>query len=68
MVEKDEDLLTLGKKQFRSRLIVGTGKYPTFEVMRDAIERSGAEIVTVAVRRVDLGARGKGSRSSFPLT
>src|SRR5574341_1461211 len=55
------DLLPLGKKQFHSRLIVGTGKYPTFEIMREAIERSGAEIVTVAVRRVDLGARGKGS-------
>ena len=60
-MEPDEDLLTLGNKQFRSRLIVGTGKYPNFEIMREAIERSGAEIVTVAVRRVDLGARGKGS-------
>ena len=60
-MEGYKDLLTLGKKQFHSRLIVGTGKYPTFEVMREAIERSGAEIVTVAVRRVDLGARGKGS-------
>jgi len=60
-MEPDEDLLTLGKKQFRSRLIVGTGKYPTFAIMREAIERSGAEIVTVAVRRIDLGARGKGS-------
>ena len=57
----DADLLTIGKKQFQSRLIVGTGKYPTFEIMREAIDRSGAEMVTVAVRRVDLSQRGKGS-------
>jgi thiazole synthase len=46
--------LTLGSKEFTSRLIVGTGKYATNELMRDAIEASGAEIVTVAVRRVNL--------------
>src|SRR5260370_10576612 len=43
--------LWLGGKEFKSRLIVGTGKYPSFENMREAIEASGAEIVTVAVRR-----------------
>src|SRR2546427_6496061 len=46
--------LWLGGKEFKSRLIVGTGKYPSFENMREAIEASGAEIVTVAVRRVSL--------------
>jgi thiazole synthase len=46
--------LTLGSKEFTSRLIVGTGKYATNEQMREAIEASGAEIVTVAVRRVNL--------------
>jgi thiazole synthase len=46
--------LTLGSKEFSSRLIVGTGKYSTNELMREAIEASGAEIVTVAVRRVNL--------------
>ncbi len=46
--------LTLGGRTFESRLIVGTGKYPTFEVMRQAHEASGAEIVTVAVRRINL--------------
>jgi thiazole synthase len=46
--------LTLGSKEFTSRLIVGTGKYATNELMREAIEASGAEIVTVAVRRVNL--------------
>ena len=46
--------LKLGEREFGSRLIVGTGKYPSNEVMRAAHNASGAEIVTVAVRRVDL--------------
>jgi len=50
--------LVLGGREFRSRLIVGTGKYPSFDVMRRAHEASGADMVTVAVRRVDLKARG----------
>ncbi len=52
------DKLRIGKREFTSRLIVGTGKYPTFAVMREALAASGAEIVTVAVRRVDLSSRG----------
>lgn len=51
------DHLSLGGREFNSRLIVGTGKYSSFEVMRRAHEASGAEIVTVAVRRVDLNDR-----------
>jgi thiazole synthase len=47
-------MLTLGKKTFSSRLLVGTGKYPSAEVARAALAESGAEIVTVAVRRVNL--------------
>jgi thiazole synthase len=46
--------LTIGGRSFRSRLMVGTGKYRSNGVMALAIEASGAEIVTVAVRRVDL--------------
>ena len=46
--------LRIGERTFRSRLIVGTGKYATFQLMREAIEASGAEIVTVAVRRINL--------------
>ena len=45
---------TLGSRSFRSRLIVGTGKYSSFEVQARAIAESGAEMVTVALRRVDL--------------
>jgi thiazole synthase len=52
-----DDPLVLGGRSFRSRLIVGTGKYPTLPLMREAHERSGAEIVTVAVRRVNLEER-----------
>ncbi|HEY3257545.1 MAG TPA: thiazole synthase [Gemmatimonadaceae bacterium] len=46
--------LTIAGREFRSRLMVGTGKYASNSAMIDAIEASGAEIVTVAVRRVDL--------------
>jgi thiazole synthase len=52
------DPLLLAGRAFSSRLIVGTGKYPSFSVMREAHQASGAEMVTVAVRRVDLGKRG----------
>jgi thiazole synthase len=45
----------IGEHVFQSRLIVGTGKYATFSLMREAIEASGAELVTVAVRRINLG-------------
>ena len=50
---KDLPLVIAGR-EFRSRLVVGTGKYRTNEEMVRAIEASGAEMVTVAVRRVDL--------------
>jgi len=46
--------LTIGGRTFRSRLMVGTGKYADNQTMVEAIDASGAEIVTVAVRRVDL--------------
>ena len=50
----DDDPLILGGRKFKSRLLIGTGKYRTLEEGREAILRSGAEIVTVALRRVDL--------------
>ena len=49
-----EDFLRIGETRYRSRLIVGTGKYKDFEETKRAIEVSGAEIVTVAVRRVNI--------------
>jgi len=48
------DKLKIGEHEFTSRLIVGTGKYETFPLMAEALEASGTEIVTVAVRRVNL--------------
>jgi thiazole synthase len=53
--------LVLDGHTYRSRLIVGTGKYPDFPTMNAALIESGAEIVTVALRRVDLSQRGLGS-------
>jgi thiazole synthase len=49
-----EDFFELAGRQYRSRLIVGTGKYKDFDETKRAIEISGAEIVTVAVRRVNI--------------
>ena len=46
--------LRIGEITLKSRLIVGTGKYPSFDLMREAIEASGADMVTVAVRRLNL--------------
>ena len=51
---RDGTALRFGRREFQSRLIVGTGKYPDYHVMQKALEASGAEIVTVAVRRVNL--------------
>src|SRR6185436_16907545 len=48
--------LRVGRHSFRSRLFLGTGKYPSHEIMRAAHEASGTECVTVAVRRVNLNA------------
>jgi thiazole synthase len=48
------ETLKLAGKEFRSRLIVGTGKYPDYPTMERALEASGTELVTVAVRRVNL--------------
>jgi len=54
----DDDLFQLGGKAYRSRLIVGTGKYRDFAATRAAIDAAGAEIVTVAVRRVNITDAG----------
>src|SRR5947209_16130948 len=55
------DSLVIAGRAFRSRLIVGTGKYRSFQEMARAHEASGAEMVTVAVRRVNLTDRSKES-------
>jgi len=55
------DALVIAGRPFRSRLIVGTGKYRSFPEMARAIEASGADMVTVAVRRVNLTDKTKES-------
>src|SRR5271157_5380595 len=57
----DNDVLRIAGREFRSRLIIGTGKYRSFQEMARAHEASGAEMVTVAVRRVNLTDRTKES-------
>ena len=47
--------LTIGGKTYRSRLLIGTGKYKDFDETRRAVEASGADIVTVAIRRTNIG-------------
>ncbi len=49
----EDNKLKIGKFEFSSRLFIGTGKYPDFEVMKKAHEASGAEAVTVALRRIN---------------
>ena len=49
-----KDSLRIGASDFSSRLLVGTGKYASLEQCEEAVEASGAEVVTVAIRRVDL--------------
>ena len=54
-----KDLFKISKKQFKSRLIVGTGKYKNFIECSKAVRASGADIVTVAVRRVNISDKNK---------
>ncbi|MFH1258855.1 MAG: thiazole synthase [Elusimicrobiota bacterium] len=60
-VSVPDKALVVGGKSFQSRLWVGTGKYSSFPLMKEALEASGAEVVTVAVRRVNLDDRSKES-------
>ncbi len=58
MTTTGSDPLVIAGREFGSRLLVGTGKFSSSERMRDALAASGAEIVTVALRRADLSGRG----------
>ena len=73
------DPFVVAGREFGSRLLTGTGKYASFETMREALAASGSEIVTVAVRRIDPEAvdgditdflpdarRGSRVRAAFP--
>ncbi len=60
-----DDILKIGQHEFHSRLILGTGKYETFEIMAEALEASATEMVTVAIRRVDLNDKSGKSLLDF---
>jgi len=62
---KSEDSYQINGKTFRSRLLVGTGKYATNELMAQCLEASGTEIVTIALRRVNLDAKGEKTLMDF---
>src|SRR5664279_2020356 len=53
-----EDPLMIAGRTLRSRLLLGTGGFPSLELLAEAIALSGTELVTVALRRIEVGARG----------
>ena len=55
MTEQTQDLLTIAGKSYQSRLLVGSGKYKDLAQTREATDAAGAEIITVAIRRVNIG-------------
>src|SRR3954467_2662570 len=64
----EHDGLKIGSHVFQSRLIVGTGKYQSVEETEQALTAAGAEVITVALRRVDLKDRSSGSLMSLVLS
>jgi thiazole synthase len=60
-----EDPLTIAGRSMGSRLLLGTGGFPSLELLAEAIAASGSELVTVALRRVDVGGGGSGGRGSL---
>jgi thiazole synthase len=65
MIARDE--LVIADRNFRSRLFLGTGKFPSGDALRQAIETSGTEVVTVALRRIDPGS-GEDILDSIPAS
>lgn len=61
-----DDVFSIGGKEFHSRLFVGTGKFPDKHVIKDVLISSGSEIVTVALRRVDVGADAENILNYIP--
>src|SRR5260370_17453674 len=59
LAEQIADPLLIAGRAYRSRLLIGTGKYRDFDETRRAVEASGAEIVTVAIRRTNIGQNAR---------
>jgi thiazole synthase len=57
MPNASDDSFTIAGKRYQSRLLVGTGKYKDMDETRRAIDASGAEIITIAVRRTNMGQK-----------
>ena len=64
--EKKEDVLEIGGRRLTSRLFTGTGKYPTDTLIPEVLAASGSEVITVALRRVDLSARTENVMQHIP--
>ena len=62
------DFLKIADKTFTNRMLLGTGKFPSVQSLRDSIVLSGAEIVTVALRRVDITKQAEGIISAIDRT
>ncbi|MBI4711021.1 MAG: thiazole synthase [Candidatus Omnitrophica bacterium] len=63
-----EDLLTLGGRSIKNRLLIGTGKFPSYPLMQRALEAARPDIVTVALRRVDLSFKKENILEYIPKT
>ncbi|MDP8262176.1 MAG: thiazole synthase [Candidatus Ancaeobacter aquaticus] len=61
-----QDLLKIGNKTLSSRFFVGTGKFPQKELVKNVLEVSGAEVVTVALRRVDIDSKDENILNYIP--
>ena len=59
MNTQNEKSLTIAEKTFSSRLLIGSSNYPNNQTMLESIVASGANIVTVAIRRIDLSGAGE---------
>lgn len=60
------DILKIGGKELNSRLFVGTGKYPSNKLVKDVLEKSNSQVVTLAVRRIDLDNKEEDILSNIP--
>ena len=65
MIKRKDIPLVIGKKKFKSRLIIGTGKFSSYKVNQKALEASGAEMITVAIRRVNLTKKSEQRLTDF---
>ena len=60
-----KDILKIAGHEFQSRLFLGTGKFPSVQSLKDSIQASGTQMVTVALRRVDINSQDEGILSAI---